>query len=348
MGGRRHDLAAPRRQDQPGADLGALRHRGPAPGGGDPGWEWQWLVAVPEARGSWVLPLGVARRGADVGTQTALAVGQVRTALAARPRGAARPVVTLDSHDDLADLVGAGLPCDLLVRLPKRRRLYRAPPPYRGMGAPAKHGPPFKVHDPATHAPPDRAQVVTDPARGRVTLDLWRGLHAREAPRHPVAVVRVQPERLPRRETPPEPLWLAWWGGGEPDDLALLWRWYERRFAIEHGFRFLKQELGWTTARIRDPAAAARWTRLLAAGLWQLWLARPLVADHRLPWERPLPPERLTPGRVRRTFGDLLATLGTPARPPRPRGKSPGRRVGERPGRRDRFAVQRRAPPTAV
>lgn len=310
-----------------------------------PGWEW--LVAVPEPRGSWVLPLAVARRDPAAGTPTALAVRQLRTTLRARPAPAPRPVVTLDSHYDLADLVSAGLACDLLVRLPKRRRLYRAPPAYRGMGRPAMHGPCFLLHDPASHGPPDRTEAVEDPARGRVVVDLWRGLHAREAPVHPVAVIRVQPERLPRRARPPEPLWLAWWGEPEPVALADAWHWYERRFAIEHGFRFLKQDLGWTTVRLRDPAAAARWTQLLAAGLWQLWLARGLVADTRLPWERPLPPDRLTPGRARRGFGDFLASLGTPARPPKPRGKSPGRRLGDRPGPRERCAVHRRGPPTA-
>ena len=318
-----------------------------------PGWEWQWLVAVPEPSGSWVLPLSVERRGPAAGTPTTLAITQLGAALADRAADAPRPVVTLDSHYDLADLVTADLACDLLVRLPKRRRLYRRPPPYRGRGAPAKHGPRFLLHDPATHGLPDRTEVVADPIRGQVTIDLWRGLHAREAPAHPVAVLRVQPERLPRRTTPPEPLWLAWWGEPaagdplEPATLAAAWHWYERRFAIEHGFRFLKQGLGWTTVRLRDPAAATRWTHLLAAGLWQLWLARGAVADAQLPWERPRAPDHLSPGRVRRAFGEFLASLGTPARPPRPRGKAPGRRMGERPGPHPRCAVHRRAPPPA-
>ncbi|HEX5498538.1 MAG TPA: hypothetical protein VFX03_04890, partial [Thermomicrobiales bacterium] len=37
-------------------------------------WEYQWLVVVPEAAGSWVLPLEVGRRGPDVGTATTLAI----------------------------------------------------------------------------------------------------------------------------------------------------------------------------------------------------------------------------------------------------------------------------------
>ena len=145
-------------------------------------------------------------------------------------------------------------------------------------------------------------------------------------------------------ERPPAPLWLAWLGGPLPDDLLLVWRWYQRRFTVEHGLRFSKQTLGWTTVRPRDPAAADRWTWLLAIACWQLWLARAALADTRLPWETPCAPERLSPGRVRRAFAGLLAPLGTPARSPKPRGKSPGRRLGESTGPAPRFTVVRRTP----
>jgi hypothetical protein len=149
------------------------------------------------------------------------------------------------------------------------------------------------------------------------------------------------------RARAPQPLWLVWWGPALPADLRVVWRWYRRRFAVEHLFRFLKQTLGWTTPHPRAPQAADRWSRLLAAGVWQLWLGRDLVADARLPWERPAADE-LSPGRVRRAFAGLLLVLGTPAKPPRPRGKSPGRHVGQCPGPAPRCPVLRRAPPRAA
>ena len=40
-----------------------------------------------------------------------------------------------------------------------------------------------------------------------------------------------------------------------------------------------------------------------------LRLARPLVVEHRLPWQTPLPTEKLTPARVRRAFSHLLPML---------------------------------------
>jgi hypothetical protein len=101
---------------------------------------------------------------------------------------------------------------------------------------------------------------------------------------------------------------------------------------IEHTFRFVKQILDWTTPRVRLPEQADRWTWLVALAYTELRLAKLVVSDRRLPWERPLPPTQLTPYRGRRAFSALLPTLGTPARPPQPCGRSPGRPRGRRSG----------------
>ena len=66
------------------------------------------------------------------------------------------------------------------------------------------------------------------------------------------------------------------------------WSMFIRRFDLEHTFRFLKQSLGWSRPRLRDPQAADRWTWLIIAAHTQLRLARPLAADCRLPWQKPL------------------------------------------------------------
>ncbi len=139
----------------------------------------------------------------------------------------------------------------------------------------------------------------------------------------------VEVGRLPRgeRRRRPKALWLWWHGPGEPD-LGLLWRSYCRRFDVEHFVRFLKQKLGWTTPRVRHPEQADRWTWLVLAAYAQLCLARGVVMDQRLPWEKPLRPHSLTPNRVLRNFATLLPILGTPARAPKPRGRSPGRPKG--------------------
>lgn len=332
----------------PGRTYGHRTAAGLPQDGVVPAWEYEWLVAVPAPGTGWVLPLDVRRRGPSDGAPTAMAIAMLRGALARQPADAPRPVGTLDSGYDPVQLARARLAADLLVRLRTNRVFYRAPGPYQGRGAPRKYGAVFRLADPATHGQPDATSTLATPRYGRVQVDAWRALRAKGAADAPVTVVRVQVEHLPRRARPPAPLWLAWIGGELPTDVSDLWRWYGLRFTAEHGFRFLKQDLGWTTVRPTDPAAADRWTWLLALALWQLWLARPLVADQRLPWERPLAPEQLTPGRVRRTFGDLFGHLGTPARPPKPRGKSPGRRRGQCPGPRARHPVARRRPKRAA
>jgi hypothetical protein len=124
-------------------------------------------------------------------------------------------------------------------------------------------------------------------------------------------------------------LWAPVTGAGA-GEVAVLWQAYLRRFDLEHTFRFFKQVLGWTAPKLRDPAAADRWTWLLIAAYTQLRLAAPLAADLRLPWQRPAPAGTMTPARVRRGFRGVCGTAGTPAAPPRPSTPGPGRPQGSK------------------
>jgi hypothetical protein len=159
-------------------------------------------------------------------------------------------------------------------------------------------------------------------------------------------LVVVEVDRLPRGERRREPrvLWL-WWHGpeGTAPDLDLIWRSYVRRFDLEHTFRFLKQSMGWTTPRVRHPEQADRWTWLVVAAFTQLRLARACVADLRLPWERRYEAGRLTPTRVHRSVSALLVHLGTPAEPPKPCGRSPGRPKGRLSGRAERYPALKKS-----
>jgi hypothetical protein len=313
-----------------------------------PAWAYQWLMAVPDAAGSWGLPLDVQRRGPTAKSATEVALAQIAEVRTAQGADTPRPVVTLDSGYDLETLANASVDADLLVRLIKSRVLYRAPTRSAGPGRPRLHGEPFRLADERTHRHPQRSTHLDHPLYGTVQVDVWTELHVGGAPHAPFSVIRVQVERLPNKKLPPRPLWLAWIGGPLPTDLGVLWRWYLRRFTVEHAFRFFKQTLGWTTVRPRHAEAADRWTWLIASACWQLWLARALVRDVRLPWERPRADGLLTPGQVHRTFSGILLRIGTPARAPRPRGKSPGRRVGEHPKSPAHYQVARRGPPRAA
>jgi hypothetical protein len=158
-------------------------------------------------------------------------------------------------------------------------------------------------------------------------------------------VIRVAVEHLPRPTARTvKTLWLWWSGPGTPD-LDVCWRAYVRRFDLEHTFRFAKHTLDWTTPALRMPEQADRWTWLVVAAYTELRLARRLVDDQRLPWERPLTPAQLRPARVRRGFRRLRASLGTPASPPKSSKPGPGRPKGTRRPPRTRYPAVKKTGP---
>ena len=111
-------------------------------------------------------------------------------------------------------------------------------------------------------------------------------------------LIRLQVEHLPG-DRDAQPMWL-WWSGTSADapDVDRIWQAYLRRLDLEHTFRMFKQALGWTKLKLRHPRAADRWTRIMIAAHTPLRLAWPIALHLRRSWERPAPPEWLTPARV--------------------------------------------------
>lgn len=157
----------------------------------------------------------------------------------------------------------------------------------------------------------------------------WIGHHG-SLPVIEGTLIRLQVDHLPG-DRDPKPVWL-WCSvtGAAPAGADRLWQAFLRRFDLEHTFWLFKQVLGWTAPKIRDPQAADRWTWLIITAHAQLRLARPLAADLRLPWERPAPPGRLTPARVRRGFRNIHATLPCLAGAPNPASPDPAARRAPR------------------
>ena len=136
------------------------------------------------------------------------------------------------------------------------------------------------------------------------------------------------------------PLWLAWVGISMPQ-LSEFWRLYLRRFAVDHWYRFVKQRLHWTLPKLGTSQQCESWSDLLPLMTWQLWLARDIVSDNPLPWQKPQ--TKLTPGRVALAMGGVLPVIGTPAVAPKPRGKSPGWTTGKPRVRRIRYPTVKKA-----
>jgi hypothetical protein len=338
------------------------------------GWAYQWLTRLSWDRDSWTAPVDV-RRVRPEEKPTDLAVEQLKTLIATRPAGQRGevPLVLFDAGYDASGFTHAlaGTPVALLIRLRRNRHFWCAPvrTTAHPRGRPRRHGAKFVCDDPATWPAPTAELCVTDEAYGQVRVRAWAGLHTYV--RRPVrpgvvgqyrgprrlahgTVVRVEVGRLPGRRRAPDVVWLWWQPPPGPDaapephrpapeDLDPLWRGYCRRADLEQTFRFLKQALGWVTPRVRLPEQADRWTWLVLAAYTQLRLARGAVADHRLPWERALPPGRLTPARVYRSFATLAWCLPSVAAAPNPCGRSPGRPKGRRSAPAARYPPRKKA-----
>jgi hypothetical protein len=318
------------------------------------GWAYQWVAQLDLTRDSWTAPMDV-RRVHPLESTNAVAAAQV-VALAARlPGDGPVPLFVFDAGYDALQLaleLGEARAA-ILVRLRRGRCFYAEAAPYAGLGRPRRHGRKFACDDATTWPEPSDERTEEDAQYGTVRVRAWAGLHTKPGqsrarplrdpkPVLPGTLLLVEVSRLPGRTRKPQVLWLWWHGPGVPD-LAVVWRAYVRRFDLEHTFRFVKQILNWTTPRVRHPQQADRWTWLVIAAYTALRLARPVVADRRLPWERPIPVATLTPYRARRAFAQLLATLGTPAAAPKPCGRSPGRPQGRRSGPAPRHPALKKA-----
>ena len=321
------------------------------------GWAYQWLAQLSFTRDSWTTPRDVQRVHPNQNAN-AVAVEQIKDLLSRLAPGGAPPLVVFDAGYDSVQLTQGltPLPVAVLVRLRAARCFYADPPPAvpspQG-GRPRQHGAKFSCADPATWPAPSAEHLAADEQYGTVRVRAWAGLHPKHHARpgrgtrktRPIVrgtVVLVEVTRLPGQTRKPQVLWLWWAGAGVPD-LDVLWRAYVRRFDLEHTLRFCKQSLGWTTPRVRYPEQADRWTWLVVAAYAQLFLGRSWIAERRLPWERPRALGKLTPSRVRRALSALLPMVGTPAKAPKPCGRSPGRPTGSRSGPATRFPALKQA-----
>ena len=316
-----------------------------------PGWPYSFVAALEPGRSSWTRPLDVVRLG-PADDLTVVTAGQVRgvieriIAAGHWRQGDPDILVIFDAGYEparLAWLLG-DLPVQVIGRLGSNRVL-RQPPPPRGpgqIGRPPRHGCELKLADPATHPEPDVATTSQTSRYGTATASAWHQMHPKLYARGAWAghdgklpvidgtLIQLTVDHLPH-DHHPKPVWLwtshATASHGEVDTV---WQAFLRRFDIEHTFRFLKQTLGWSAPKLREPAAADRWTWLIIAAYTQLWLARGLTGDLRLPWQRPARAERQTPARVRRGFRNIHGTLPSPAAAPKPGKPGPGRPPGSK------------------
>jgi len=199
----------------------------------------------------------------------------------------------------------------------------------------------LQVGNANTYGTPDGFFDGMDHKERPIQISWWKHMHVKNARWLEVTVIQVVRPHATNKERDPRISWFVWIGD-PAEDLVQIARGYALRFGQEHGYRFDKQALLWEKPRLRTPQAFELWSQVVAMSHNQLVLATPLVVPILHPWESKHRPVSLQ--QVRRGFSKLLTHLGTPARPPKPRGKAKGRQKGAIIPKAKRFAVVLKTP----
>jgi len=291
-----------------------------------PGWQFSFVAVVPEEASSWVYTLDVERIPSHqtpvevMGDQLIDLIPRLAPGVLFLGDGGYGNAVFLLKTQPVA--------CDKLLRLAKNRVLRRAKPPRPdkpGPGRPLEDGAEFRCQDKTTHGVASAHWDDGQAPGQRIEVDRWDDLHFLAARPVVVSVIRVTRPGAADTKRDPKVSWFVFCGRTCPP-LSEIPTEYARRYRIEHGFRFKKQDLMWESVRLRTPERFGLWTDLVCCAENQLYLARESGLAHRQPWESALRP--LTPQQVRRGMNRILAELGTPARLSQVRGNSPGRLPG--------------------
>jgi len=234
-----------------------------------------------------------------------------------------------------------------IVRARNTRTFYRQPSTVtgeEGSGHPTWYGDPFSLPDETTwHVPDATAGTTMTSLSGktyRVEIEAWNNMlmKGERKPvvlpmhRHPFILVRVRLFNQQGELAFQRPLWLIAMGERR-HELSLLdiFHSYQRRYDIEHFFRFGKQRLLLDRYQTPETKREEKWWLMAHLAYLQLWVAHTVAQAVPRPWEA-LPPadlkQPLSATQVQRDFERIIRQFGTPAAAPKRRGYSPGRRKG--------------------
>jgi Transposase DDE domain len=312
-------------------------HQGKTQNGVAIGQGYSTIAWLPEGHSSWALPLRH-ERITSWESPMSKAAWQLKQVL---KHCSQKVLVLLDREYGNAKWVvaTAKLQADCVMRIRSNTCLWGMPPAYAGHGRPRKHGQKFQLTHPTTWTAPDSALELDTSSHGRLRVRMWKDLHFAKAAANLVNLILVERLEPTGESRIMPPLWLVW-TGERTMPLEEIWHQYLRRFGMEHWYRFAKQRLHWTMPSLKTPEQSERWSDLMPLMTWQLWLARDLVTQYRLPWQSAT--IDLSPGRVAQSMFSLLIQIGTPASAPQQRGKSNGRAIGFKCTPRTRYPVAKK------
>lgn len=227
-----------------------------------------------------------------------------------------------------------------VIRMRGNRRLYRLPPTNRKSkrGRPQIYGEELLLNNPSQ---PDIEEETTSiGSKGRkyhILLERWNDviMHGSEEERtheHPFDVLRVTVKDSKGKTVYQRPLWIMIAGVKRREVKSkTAYHSYGRRYDIEHFFRFGKQKLGLVNYQTCETRHEENWYWIGILAYNMLYHARQLTQSQTYPWEKKrvqVITGKERPSQTQRDYGRIIRGIGTPAGIPKPRGKSPGRRLG--------------------
>lgn len=236
-----------------------------------------------------------------------------------------------------------------IFRLRGNRVLYKPLPeteqPQR-RGRPPKYGEALRLQDPT---PADEKQILhTETKKGltiEVEIERWKNVLMRGKEQcTPVDVMRVRVRNEQGLAVYSKPLWLTIVGKRRLElTLAQIYDAYTQRYNIEHYFRFSKKNLLMDKLQTPDVEQEENWWSLSLVAYTMLYLTCPLSEHIPYPWEKQHKKQgcgvKNSPSQAQRGYERIIRQIGVEASLPKPRGKSLGRRKGQKIRRRSKQPV---------
>lgn len=214
----------------------------------------------------------------------------------------------------------------------------------RPVGCPRRYGKRFALQEPETWHQPDEKVTVTEKSRRGKTycikIKAWHDMlmpgkrKPKRLPMHlyPFTLVQVIRYDAEGRLACKRPMWLLAIGERRCElSVQDIREAYGQRYDLEHFFRFGKQKMLLASFQTPEDVREEKWWQLVHLAYTQLWVSRHVACSLPRPWERSLPAMKkgvMSPTLVQRDFGRIIRQMGTPAKPPKLRHISPGRRKG--------------------
>ena len=297
----------------------------------------------------WLIPLDCERVNTN---QKAVLVGmkQISRCIQAQKIFSERPLISVGdsaySHPSCIVEAGRNTNQIHIARTRNNRVFYYASSKIKSFsqkGRPLCYGDKHALKDEKTWRNPDK-QITFDVINKKgaatiIKMDCWNNMMMRGKYQEKMSDVMFRLVRIRVYKSNGEllfkrPMWLIV-AGEKHFKLSLqeIFYIYRQRFDLEHFFRFGKNKLLMDKIQTPDVLHEETWWQLVMVAYSQLYLARKIAKNTANPWEKYLPSQRLSqeeksPSQVQKDFQSIIKGIGTPAKAPKPRNKSAGRKQG--------------------